>query len=117
MSIHFLNLNPYQLPIQAVRGKMRDNMQVLKELITNPGAPSLTYLAPPTCDCTPNTLSDDQTQPPIFLKRNLKSMLKHRNSALPAGQNGLCMEVVPMLNRMNFYKGEDVYVYARKRKT
>ena len=103
MSIHYLNLNPFQLPLSNYRSIMRDNYKSLKETTMLPSVPSLDKLDDEQCECVPNKITEDLTHPPVFLIRNLKRMQKFRTKAdIAEGTqvriNNLQMEVVPQIN-------------------
>ena len=63
---------------------------------------------------------EDQSSPPIFLKRNLKAMRKVRGKdVVKQVQNAMEMHVLPSLNSIVYnQEQEDVYVHPRReRKT
>lgn len=63
---------------------------------------------------------EDQSSPPIFLKRNLKAMRKVRGKdVVKQVQNAMEMHVLPSLNSIVYnQEQEDVYVHPRwERKT
>lgn len=98
MSIHYLNLNPFQMQLSNFRSVMRDNYKSLKESTMLASVPSV--VQDEECDCLPNKISEDLTQPPVFLMRNLKRMQKFRSKAalaegIQVQTNNLEMEVVP----------------------
>ena len=89
---------------------------------------------PPACAADPQELQaqedqeslnianrlEDQSSPPIFLKRNLKAMRKVRSKdVVKQVQNAMEMHVLPSLGSIVYnQEQEDVYVHpGRERKT
>jgi hypothetical protein len=80
MAIHYLNLNPYQIQTQGYKNYrkiMSENYELLQQS-TIGALPSAGSTAEQTCGCKINQIGD-KSQPPIFLKRNLKQMMKLRD--------------------------------------
>ena len=60
----------------------------------------------------------DGISPPVFLKRNLKTMRKVRGKQDMHQSNGLTVRPLPILNSLNFENGtEDFMFIKRMRKT
>lgn len=76
LAIHYLNLNPYGLPIQNYRNLMKEDFAYMRDAAHQVGVPSAEKDS--SCNCRTNAFVQDKSQPPIFLKRNLKAMMKHR---------------------------------------
>jgi len=90
LSIHYLNMNPYQLQPANYRRIMQDCYSKLRDCTNEAIA------AAEDCECS-TTFNQMEGSPPVFLKRNLKQMQKLRDlqSLEAKTTNGLTVNVVP----------------------
>ena len=75
LSIHFINMNPYSLSVQNFKEIMGSQFNLLQDLILKPVSPSE---AQEKLRCKCNEPQMGHKIAPVFLKRNLKLMQKHR---------------------------------------
>ena len=127
MSIHYINLNPYQIQLSGSKNfkrVMAENYKLIKESTLSPLAPTNSDRGG-KCKCshTYNRL-DDMISPPIFLKRNLKVMRKFREfhergpgqgSGRPDRlENTMELHIAPTLNTIVYQsRREDILVHPR----
>lgn len=122
MAIHYLNLNPYQIQTQGYkcyRRVMSENYELLKQSTVGALPSAETELQAPACCCEVNRVGD-ACQPPVFLKRNLKQMMKFRERKSmwksSSTTNGLSQRILPHINSIAYEPcatGEDTFHYRK----
>ena len=88
---------------------LQDNYEVLKNCVVEPLPPVGGKNKCGECKDSYNKLGDG-ISPPIFLKRNLKRMQKHRDGKTQYLQsNGIQQRVLPFINQIVYEEGEDTF--------
>lgn len=121
MAIHYLNLNPYQIQTQGYKNYrkiMSENYELLQQSTVG-ALPSADSASAQPCGCKVNQIGD-KSQPPIFLRRNLKQMMKFRERQSIASNsmvsNGLSQRILPHINSIAYEPcniGEDTFHYRK----